>query len=78
MFVDRVDLADDAEGRVAIFSAAGAAPVPAAPPVDQPQRAGAVSRGGGGVTVVFDGPLAAVLFAAALVILLALGLLLTR
>lgn len=76
-FVDRMDIPDDADGRVAIFT------VDAAP--QEPEGDALVSGPGGGfhtaldrLGALMDGPYAGVAIAAVLAVVLALGLLLLR
>lgn len=70
-FVDRMDLADDAEGRVAIFAGEALAE-PAEP------HPGLVPRAPLPLLAVLDGPYAQVILAGVLVAVLVLGLVLSR
>jgi hypothetical protein len=76
-FVDRMDVADDAEGRVAIFSVDGR---PDADPPGEPLRVqrGSFRRATDRLGVWLDNPYAGAAIAAVLVLILVLGLLLSR
>lgn len=75
-FVDRIDLAEDAVGRVAVFSVE---PPPGRPDLPRRRRPPAVARAAGHVlAAIADDPLGAVVLAVALVLVLALGLTLLR
>jgi hypothetical protein len=78
-FVDRMDLPDDAEGRVAIFTVATIAGEPlrgAGEPLPGEPRGGAFYRVLDRLGGLFGSPYAAVGVAATLVVILALGLVL--
>jgi hypothetical protein len=72
-----MDVADDADGRVAIFSVDGT-PEAAAPGVAMAARHSAVRARAARVGAWLDGAYAGAVVAAALVVILVLGLLLSR
>ena len=78
-FVDRMDVADDADGRVAIFSVEESPPDPGAAQSAPDARPSTATRGAAHrLGAALDSRYAAAFIAAALVGILVLGLLLTR
>lgn len=76
-FIDRADLAEDAEGRVAIFAVDdGSSQLPSG--AGDPPGLGPSARARRALVALLDSRLAAPVFAVALVLLLLLGMLLTR